>query len=534
MRKLKMGHRLAVAGSTGVVAVIATLGVGVQTATAAPADPSPATAPQFYNGKVNAIRDTGSDTTFFVMQKIDDLYTSAGLYGCTLNVGGETSLFNNAFLPSTTSNASDYCQSGGNIDTTDTADNWDRTEVYTGVDNVGSGAGQNQLCGSSVANSPLPVDFARSSKPAGTACTNLVGTGYAKDAVPAADFPVVNPSTFGTVASTSPYHTVNGGNIGPVAAGWIPGDPLGGPYSGTPFADVSNADNGGGANSTAYRLWCATDATRITDWGQLTNLSASGPGNGGVAKTVGNGAPIGIPVRIMGVNPASGTEATFVSYVNGSAATKCSTTNGNAANDPNPATAPTPNSPHVALENNTSQVGDFAVSDFPGDTASQAVEVASTLYYASNGVLNTVPFSGSVTVGGTTFTASKVTENELSPSTVRILGNSYPTARTLWNIYKSDTIRASTGGLLNWICDSNTDFQKAKDNSTGLNFDAELTSDIGSFGFIRLTDVSSVPAISTPADGIAAPNTTCASGLNGGGTAGNGIPAVTSVANANG
>ena len=499
MRKLKTGHRLAVAGSAGLMAIIGTLGVGVGVASAtAPADPAANVAPHFYNGKVNAIRNAGSDTTFFVMQKLDDLYTSAGLYGCTLNAGGESSLFNNAFLPSTTANANDYCQSGGNTDTTDTADNWARTEVTTGVDAVGSGAGQNQLC--AAANTPLTVDFARSSKPAGTACS-LVGTGFAKDAVPAVDFPVVNPSTFGTVSS-GPYASINSGNIGPVAAGWLPGDPVNGPYTGTAFTDVSNADNGGGASSTAYRLWCATGGTKITDWGQLTNLSASGPGNGGVAKTVGNGAPVGVPIRIMGVNAASGTNATFTGFINGSASTTCSTTNTNAAADPNPATQPSPNSPHVALENNSSQVGDFAVGDFPGDLASQAVEVATTIYYASNGVLNTVPYSGSVNVGSSTFTASKITENGASPSTVRILGNSYPTARVLWNIYRTDTVKASTGGFLNWICDSNTNFQKAKDNSTGLNLDAEVTSDITGFGFIRLTDVSTTPAISSSTSSI--------------------------------
>ena len=168
----------------------------------------------------------------------------------------------------------------------------------------------------------------------------------------------MNPSTFGTVA-TGPVRSINGGSVGPVAAGWLPGDPVGGPYTGTPFTTVSNADNGGGANSTAYRLWCQKGGTQITDWGQLTNLSASGVGNGGVAKTVGNGAPVGIPVRIMGVNPASGTTKTFTGFINGSAATTCADTNGNAANDPNPATAPSPNSAHVSLENNTSQTGDY-------------------------------------------------------------------------------------------------------------------------------------------------------------------------------
>ena len=147
---------------------------------------------------------------------------------------------------------------------------------------MGSGAGQNQLCGS--VNSPLPVDFSRSSKPAGSCATGysgvLVGTGYAKDAVPAVDFQAVNPSVFGTVAGTSPYASVNGGNIGPVAKGWLPGDNVTGPYSGTAFANVNNNDNGASSTnptSTAYRLWCVTTpgtsaTSQITDWGQLTNL----------------------------------------------------------------------------------------------------------------------------------------------------------------------------------------------------------------------------------------------------------------------
>ena len=169
MRKLSMRHRLAVAGSTGAAMLIATLGLGVGPAGAAPADPASGVAPHFYNGKVSAIRNAGSDTTFFVMQKIDDLYTSAGLYGCTLNAGGEATLFNNTFLPSTTANANFYCQSGGNIDTTDTADNWDRTEVSTGVDAVGSGAGQNQLCAAAATPATPWTSPARPHRPAAPA-----------------------------------------------------------------------------------------------------------------------------------------------------------------------------------------------------------------------------------------------------------------------------------------------------------------------------------------------------------------------------
>jgi hypothetical protein len=527
---------------SGTVTVKATsgLGTGTQVSTftygqAPPADPLPGY-PNFLNGKVNAIRNAGSDTTLFAMQKIDDLYTSAGLYGCTLNAGGEATLYNTTFLPSTTGNAGYYCQARADIATTDSVDNWDRTEVETGVDAVGSTTGQSQLCGNPVLNSPLPVDFATSSSPPGAACGTLVGVGYAKDAVPAVDFPVVNPSTFGAVLSTSPYAAVNGGRIGPVANGWIPGDPLGGPYSGMPFTDLFDTDNGGGANSTAYRLWCATGSTRISDWGQLTNLSASGPGNGGVAKSVGNGAPIGLPIRIMGVSPTAGANVIFAGFVNGNATTRCSNTNFNAAADPNPATASVPNVAHMALESNVSQISQYAASDFPADVASQAVEVATTLYYTSNGVLNTSPHSGGVSIGGQNITASKLSLNDLFPSTVLVLSNGYPTARVLWNVYKSDGVRASVGGFLNWICDDNSLIPKGIDRSTGVNFDTEISSIIGSFGFIRLDDQSTAAASQTPVDGLAAPNTTCASGTTttGGQVQGNGHPAVTSAAVPNG
>ena len=49
------------------------------------------------------------------------------------------------------------------VSTTDDADNWSRTEVATGVDDVGSGAAKTNCVGA--VPSPLPVDFARSSKP---------------------------------------------------------------------------------------------------------------------------------------------------------------------------------------------------------------------------------------------------------------------------------------------------------------------------------------------------------------------------------
>ena len=96
-------------------------------------------------------------------------------------------------------------------------------------------------------------------------------SGYAKDGVAAVDFPT-STRRYGVPPAPASTPVVNGGTIGPVADGWLPGDPTSGPYNGTAFTNLSNVDNGGGANSTAYRIWCASGSTRITDWGQLTNL----------------------------------------------------------------------------------------------------------------------------------------------------------------------------------------------------------------------------------------------------------------------
>jgi hypothetical protein len=582
------GH-MARAAAVGFAGLTASLLVGAGVASAStPADPTGGAtpvAPHFYNGNVEGIRDSGSDTTFFMMQKLGDLYTGAGLYGCTLNISAGQTLYNSSDPASATTNLSFFCQKNASVSTTDTSDNFDRTEVTEGVDNVGSGAGQNQLCGA--ASTPLPVDFARSSKPSTGACATEAQTGYAKDGVPIVDYPI-NPASFGT-SSTAPYSSINGGVVGDVAKGWLPGDAPGGPFSGTALASISNADGGtsntvGGAASTAYRLWCASDSSKITDWGVLTNLgpnllitgatttsgstnvtitgtfpttvvsgdavtgtgipsgttvtgspagtssltlsnaaTASGTVNltintGSSKLTVGKGAPIGVPIRIVGVNTASGTEATFASYAeSGVTSGGCSISmDGNAASDPNSATATGDNStPHIALENNSDQLNQFAVGDFPSpDFVDQAIEVATSLYIESNGVFNTNPFAAASTINGTSFSGNKVSENGASPTSGALLQNTYPTARTLFNIYLTNTVRASTGGFLNWICDGNSNFSKGLDNSTGLNFDAELTTTIASvFGFPRLTDASTAPANATPADGIAAPNTACAANL---------------------
>jgi len=290
------------------------------------------------------------------------------------------------------------------------------------------------------------------------------------------------------------------------------------------------------------------ETTISSNNGSTLTLSNSATASSTIVLTVtvgtnlaeGNGVPFGLPIRVVGVNTAAGIEATFASYAeSGVSGGGCaSNLNGNAGNDPNPATAPSPNSAHIMLQNNVSQIADYAEGDFPGDPVDQAIEVGTSLYFESNGVYNTTPFAAAAVISNgstsTPYTTNKLSENGKTPTTPNLLNNLYPTAFTLSNIYRTDTVRASTAGFLNWICDSNTAFTKGMDNQTGKNFDAELTTLInGTFGFVRLTDTSAAPSITTPADNLAAPNTTCASGtvVVSGVTEGNGTPGITSVAN---
>ena len=209
--------------------------------------------PLFNNGVVNADRSAGSDTTFFMMQKIGDLYTQAALYGCALNTGLKTESLYNGALNTTNSGgsgpiaANGACLSGQGATTTDN-DNWSRTEISNGVDLIGSGNGQGQICGTIA--TPIAAQFARFVEACGSIANCTLGeTGYAKDAVNAVEFqlsPANLANGTGTVpaATTAPYASINNGELGDVALGWLPGDPTtetaGNGASGTAFTLLQN------------------------------------------------------------------------------------------------------------------------------------------------------------------------------------------------------------------------------------------------------------------------------------------------------
>ncbi len=510
MRHRKLRNRLAAAASLIIAALTMATVLDAGVASANPSPPTLGTSPHWYLGKPEQIRNAGSDTTFFLMQRLSDLYEQSGLFGCQLN-------------SATTPNYK-ACLSGASsvIATTDVTDNFDHVEVTVGLGKIGSGDGQKQLCGSESApfggggvnggTAPATVDFARSSKPVDTSLSceaTMVGLGFAKDGVPSVDFQGAEgpgTATGTTCTGCSGAQPWNGQIVGPVAAGWLPGDAVtcdtsAGPSSnpkntvngcsGVPVTDLSNV---GGTSSEAYNIYSNTGVGRITDWAQLTNITG--------AQVPGQGATIAnhpLPILVAAVNTGSGTEATFSSFLAGSATTNINASSIVCAGQ-------------QALENNAAQFGDCAASDFPsgGDPtykADEAAEIASMLYYMANGVYNSNIHSRLLTLpaapsGTVQYAAIKMTQNGVTATTANpsgtLMQNTFPTARTLYNIYRTDTVRASTADFLNWICDSNSAYSKSTDQNTGQNYNNEITAAIQTtYGFIRLNS------------GTASPNNSC-------------------------
>ena len=596
MKPRKLRNRLAVASSLGVAALaVALLGTAGAASASVTVPPFPAAAvsgvtaqpaagtQQFgtypnwlpANDSVsNVDHSEGSDTTLFMMQSLSDLYSQAGLIPFACNL-----------VKTNTSSCETPAQNSGtnpNSAQADLYDNFASTEQLQGINFVGSGNGQAELCGGTP-NAPTgtTVDYSRSSKPFQSTCAG-VAVGYAKDSVIPVDFPTVDPELYGTATgyignNYISYNQVTGaqvstpfpsGGIGPVAAGWLPGDSFTcnqtSTCSGTPFNNVSNtadpqAGSGASGNtSVAYRLFCqhgSAGATspyesQIMDWGNLTNLSAAA--NGGTAQPVGDGAPIGVPIRIIGVNTGSGTVSEFYTFAQSgiSSGANCTGTTlpiGASNNlDANAAQGPNPNSPQgtlgnneIALENDANQIGDFAAANWAAptgnptfaDAADQAVDIATSLYFEGLGTYSTntnsqvasieIPSgatSGLVPTGlPSTFVAAQMKANNVKASLINELANNYVMARTLYNIYRTDKVRASVGGFLNWVCDQNSTFPKGTNHVDGGNFDTDITNIIGGqYGFQRLSDTTaelSATKLQPAGIAVANPNGTCSANM---------------------
>src|SRR5690242_16259434 len=81
------------------------------------------TSPHFFTGKINFDREVGSETTYYLMTKIANLFNQSNIFGCTL-----------------TSSTLTTCNTSGDTADTDILDNYDRNEVTEGT-GFGSGNG---------------------------------------------------------------------------------------------------------------------------------------------------------------------------------------------------------------------------------------------------------------------------------------------------------------------------------------------------------------------------------------------------------
>lgn len=493
MRNRFVKRMVAVGAVVSVVGLIATAG---SASAAVPNAPIGAT-PRFYSlSGIQQFRSAGSETTFYMMAELGNLYTQSSIYGCVLSSTDERT-----------------CTQANNS-ATDENDDWSRNEYINGA-GVGSGGGIGQLCGTKPTGG-LEVDFARSSRAIassdyGDNCTtsNLLPLNYADDAVDPVDFQLVGQSQISTTVPACTAADISAGDLvtatcqlGPVAEGWRPNDALSPPYSGVAF---NNMTVFGPPNTLANRIYCAsTNANPITDWGQLTQSG----------QPVGSGAPIGVPIYIPFVNTASGTYSTYKGLVG------CDT---NAANKDGQLTqendAPQmADDGHGAAVNLTDRWPDYSTSGtdplFTSGGVSDHVftsnQVAASLYYESYGVALSHPYTAEVAIP----TGCSKTACVLPPSADNLMtvdgvamsegcdyndpgicttlaGNAPPdgtndatTARDLYNMVITTSIRGSVAGFMNYICDANNPSEYGIDLTNGLNYGNEIIDQVDNdFGF---------------------------------------------------
>jgi len=541
--RTRLMMRLAAAGA---VLMSGALLLGMSPAGAV-TDPTPGVGPQWFTTVGNQlIRATGSETTYYLMARIGDLYTQTSIYGCTLLTDEKTC--------STDSSGNLVAGAASSV-----LDDFSRTEFDNGA-GVGSGNGIKELCGILPAGGAQVPDFARASRAAkstenGTLCpspsaqftanshtysgpANLV---YADDAVPPVDFQFYGDSTVTCTA------TCTATQVGPVASGWIPGNAFAGPYTNNPVTDIDNIplDNTSPSTSSVlYRLQCGGTGSadplqnRISDWGQLTDptVDRSSPSisyvnSSGSTVTIpagtltkgqeGIGAPIGVPIYLPFVNTASGTESTWQG-LSGCSDVTVNTDKG------------TVGPGNVVQENDAPQLGDLGLTGgaataaylaaaevasgassalqtlegtyFPsgapaGDNIYQSNFIAATLYYISYGVSNWEPhtLAGMSPLGSgpgqrLTFDFEAISPRDETKSTCTVAANCglVVNNRQLHNYVNPESLRASTLGFMNWICNIDTGSAAATEHgvdlTTGKNYAQELSSTIGTIFFFPRED----------------------------------------------
>jgi len=409
----------------GAVATFASfVALGTPAYAAAPAPPPVATGPQYFAGRIDQVRLAGSDTTYFAMTGIANLYNQSSLptFGCTIDTTN----------PTTTPEYSRYCKRDttdpsklATNNSSDVQDNFDHDEIVNATA-LGSGNGITQLCQMPAPSRPtdaavprlvdqkLSVDIARSSRvKGGSDCSDSVFLPFAKDGIVTEVFPGSGPAVGVTNFNKATLQAIY-------------------------CNDVSLTTLG---------------LTRISDWNQVPGATGSGA------------------INLFGVNTGSGTYSTYNSYI--------ACPNGNISSGP---VAALPASHQNLQENQAQQIDDVSIGECPaGDTACETDRVQRSLFFISLGRFNTNTFAGKAgPVSGSITTADGIAANAST-----IPPGTYPISRDLFNVYRPGTLRGSSAGFLNWVC-STSAAAHGQDQETGLNYNSEIATVINlKNGFIR-------------------------------------------------
>jgi len=406
----------------------ATLGsfmaVGTPAYAAAPPPPPVATGPQYFAGRIDQVRLAGSDTTYFALTGLGNLYNQSSLpnFGCTIDTTN----------PPTSPEFSRYCKKDVTDPTklatngsSDVLDNFDHDEIVNATA-LGSGNGITQLCQMPAPSRPtdpavprlvdqkLSVDIARSSRvKGGSDCADSTFLPFAKDGIVTEVFPGSGPAQ-----------------------------------------GITNFNK-----ATLQAIYC-NDASlttlglsRISDFGQVPGATGSGA------------------INLFGVNPSSGTFATYNGYVG------CP--NGTINDGP---VAALPASHKTLQENQAQQIDDVSQTECAvGDTACVTDKDQRAFYFISRGRFTTNSFAGTAgSVPGAVTSADGIVANT---STIPL--GTYPISRDLFNVYRPSTLRGSSAGFLNWVC-STSAAAHGQDQENGLNYNTEIGTVIGlKNGFIR-------------------------------------------------
>jgi ABC-type phosphate transport system substrate-binding protein len=499
------------------------------------------TAPRFYEGFSNTINVAGSETAEYALEQVGALYNNAGIFGCNQNSDKRTCASTD-ILPSTdvydnfdhdvVSNAQAVGSAAGVQQLcTAGADGYEPSEPspipatwpyyeYPTPEQANEGA------------DGIPIDLVRASASEAdltahgvSVCADLQQQAIAADAVVGIDF---RPQ--GTTAGQLP----DGTPVEEVA----PATPI----------DFSNVGGAGSTTDTAYRVFCdpATDPLAITTWDQLYaaenipnppspdqplvlwgpknnsgtgatwyTFAGCGTGTGRIpsnhlvtendAQQVGQYAAQDSSETVQEMNPSTCTGTPVV----------CGTTN---------VTIDNCDGSGVGSGLGTSSYGNTPQSPYSSNEQCVAQEVADSLFFMSYGYYFSHPFTAAVAVpteaqgtspsyidltigsasgdlyevGGSASTVGGATVNSTDlgqPGTGGVTGDPRATpgsgvltGRDLWLDYLVDHVRASTAAFVNWVCDySDYISPKGADLTTGQPIDNEITSDLGAWGWNRLS-----------------------------------------------